>query len=68
MALEGSHTDLVQEISLEEDKVAEKRLATNNPDWRVLNADKDADHNAGYIPEEIWKRDYSPKSKERTAV
>lgn len=68
MALEGSQTELVQPVSLEDEKIAEKRLATDNSEWKPINADQDPDHNAGYIPEEIWKKQYSPDSSERTAV
>lgn len=65
MAEVGTQTDLVVPISLEEEKLFQKRVLSNNPDWKPVN---DGDHGAGLIPEDLWKRDYSPESQERTAI
>ena len=53
MAQLGTNTDFLLEVSAEEEKIEEKRKATDNPDWKVINSDL-TEHTAGYMPEEIW--------------
>lgn len=67
MAIAGTHTDLVQLISEEDEKIELKRTATDNASWNTINLDNDS-HGAGLIDEETWKEKYSPNSQERTEI
>lgn len=68
MAQIPTDSQFVQAVSEEEALIQKKREMTGDPNWTPKAAPEDPDHGPGFIPEDIWKKQYSPESKPETEV
>lgn len=64
MAQVGNQNDIITELTVQEDRVQQKKILTENPNWEPAGGDE----GAGFIPEKIWKSQYSNNSQESTEV